>query len=233
MKDQRFVELLNLYIDRQISATETAELEAEIQENPKRQAVYRQYCKIHSATKLVYASFRANATEQPGLPSDSTGVVELFEAKRRKNHFAYYATGVAAAACLAFAIVRFNSQPTPATGSPALAAQLKIEAPAVIAVAPESVAISAHAVEPEVGLVSLRNSATNPPDYVALLAAMREQDEERAMASGHPQVARIQPLFDDGFFNVNRAAPAQEPRLFRIQSPGTPQAEAAAFQFQR
>ena len=42
MKDNRFIELLNLYIDRQITVAETAELEAEIQQNPKRQAVYRQ-----------------------------------------------------------------------------------------------------------------------------------------------------------------------------------------------
>ena len=43
MKDNRFIELLNLYIDRQITVAETTELEAEIQQNPKRQAVYRQH----------------------------------------------------------------------------------------------------------------------------------------------------------------------------------------------
>jgi hypothetical protein len=39
MKDNRFIELLNLYIDRQITAEETAELESEIQNSPQRQAV--------------------------------------------------------------------------------------------------------------------------------------------------------------------------------------------------
>ena len=70
MKDNRFIELLNLYIDRQITEAETTELEAEIQSNPKCQAVYRQYCQIHAATKLVYDSFRVNATEQPVLPTE-------------------------------------------------------------------------------------------------------------------------------------------------------------------
>jgi hypothetical protein len=232
MKDQRFIELLNLYIDRQISATETAELEAEIQENPKRQAVYRQYCKIHSATKLVYASFRANATEQPVLPSDRTGVVELFEAKRRKNHFAYYAGGLAAAACLAIVFVRYNSIPD--AGTPIAVAQTEVRAtvavPAPIEAAP---VVMAKAVDPQVDLVSLRNTATNTPDYIGILTRMREQDEERAMASGQLQPSRIQPLFDDGFFNANRVAPAQDPRMFRVQPANAQQVESTAFQFQR
>ena len=77
MKENRFIELLNLYIDRQITATETAELEAELQSNPKRQAVYRQYCQIHTATKQVYASFRASSSvsldpSKSGRPAEST-----------------------------------------------------------------------------------------------------------------------------------------------------------------
>ncbi len=61
MNDNRFIELVNLYIDRQISAAETAELEAEIQGNPRRRAIYKQYCQMHRATTLVYESFRAQA----------------------------------------------------------------------------------------------------------------------------------------------------------------------------
>lgn len=232
MKDQRFIELLNLYIDRQISATETAELEAEIQENPKRQAVYRQYCKIHSATKLVYASFRANATEQPVLPSDRTGVVELFEAKRRKNHFAYYAGGLAAAACLAVVFVRYNSAANADNAATIAQTEVRatVAAPAPMAAAPVVIATVA---EPQVDLVSLRNTVTNAPDYSAILARMREQDEERAMASGQLQPARIQPLFDDGFFNANRVAPAPDARMFRVQPANAQQVESTAFQFQR
>jgi hypothetical protein len=229
MKDQRFTELLNLYIDRQITAAETTELEAEIQQSPARQAVYRQYCQIHSATKLVYASFRVNAPEQPVLPADRVGVVELFETKRRKSHFAYYAGGLAAAACLALVFTRHNSAPE--AGDLAVAAKPEVRpsaAPVEVAAVPP-----ATMAEREVGLVSLRNSATSTPDYTAMLVVMREQDEERAMANGHLQTARAQPLFDDGLFNANRAAPAQDPRVFRIQPASTQQVESTAFQFQR
>ena len=232
MKDNRFIELLNLYIDRQITAEETAELEAEIQENPKRQAVYRQYCQIHAATKLVYDSFRTNATEQPALPADRAGVVELFETKRRRNHFAYYAGGLAAAACLA--LVFLNQTSTPKTGALTVATTTEKQPVAARpAVAVVAAVASVKPAEPAVGLVSLRNSVASTPDYAAMLAVLREQDEERATASGHLQNNRGQSLFDDGLFNANRVVPVQDPRLFRIQQTQAQQTESTVFQFQR
>jgi hypothetical protein len=230
MKDNRFIELLNLYIDRQITVAETAELEAEIQQNPKRQAVYRQYCHIHAATKLVYHSFRAEAAEQPVHPAGRAGVVELFETKRRRNQFAFFtASGLAAAACLAVVFMRHNT--APATVEPVIAARTAIRpaVPAVIAVAAPA---PAKTMEPVIGPVSLRNSVMSTPDYTAMLAALREQDEERTMASVHLS-NHVQSLFDDGLFNSNRVIPAQDPKLFRIQQTSAPQAETTVFQFQR
>ena len=232
MKDNRFIELLNLYIDRQITVAETTELEAEIQQNPKRQAVYRQYCQIHAATKLVYDSFRLNATEQPVLPAAQPGVVELFETKLRRSHFAYYAGGLAAAACLALVFLHQSS--TPKMGALTVAGQTENRPvtvrPAVVAVA---AVVPAKTAEPVVGLVSLRNSVTSTPDYAAMLTVLREQDEERAIANGPLQANHGQSLFDDGLFNANRVAPVQDPRLFRIQQTQAQQAETTVFQFQR
>ena len=233
MKDNRFIELLNLYIDRQITEAETTELEAEIQSNPKRQAVYRQYCQIHAATKLVYDSFRVNATEQPVLPTERAGVVELFETKRRRNHFAYYtAAGFAAAACLTLVFLRHNS--TPGAGVPMFATKTEVRTPVAQPAAMEVVVVvPVTRSEPAAGPVSLRNSVVNPPDYTAMLAALREQDEERALASGRQPAGRGNSLFDDGLFNANRAAPLVEPRLFRIQQTQAQQVESTIFQFQR
>jgi anti-sigma factor RsiW len=232
MKDNRFIELLNLYIDRQISVVETAELEAEIQQNPERQAVYRQYCQIHAATKLVYDSFRVNATEQPVLPSDRSGVVELFETKRRRSNLAYYAGGLVAAACLTLVFLHQSSAPK--TGELTVAAKTEnlplAVRPAVVEVA---AVVPAMTAEPVVGLVSLRNSAASTPDYAAMLAVLREQDEERAIANRHLQTNRVPSLFDDGLFNSSRGAPVQDPRLFRIQQTQAQQAETTVFQFQR
>lgn len=231
MKDHRFIELLNLYIDRQITVAETTELEAEIQQSPDRQAVYRQYCQIHSATKLVYESFRANAAGQPSLQPARQGEIELFETKRGHGRFVHYAGGLAAAACLALVFVRYNT--TPGDGEPVAIAQTEVR-PALPPVAPAVVtAVPPQTIEPVIGLVSLRNSATATPDYAAMLAALREQDEERAFANGLLQSNRAQSLFDDGVFNSNRMTPASDPRIHRNRLTPTQQAEFSAFQFQR
>lgn len=228
MKDHRFIELLNLYIDRQISVAETAELEAEIQQEPRRQAVYRQYCQIHSATKQVYQSFRASADEQPVLPAGQAGAVEMFESKRRRSYFAYYAGGLAAA-CLALVFHRSNSAPE--RDGDLAQSEIRSFTAASYPVVPAvpGVGKSENATS---GPVNLRNSSTNP-DYTAMLAAMREQDEERAVASGNFQLnPPVRSLFTDGMFTPVRVAPAQELRPFRLQQ--TPlQVEQTAFQFQR
>lgn len=232
MKENRFIELLNLYIDRQITAEETAELEAEIQSNPKRQAVYRQYCQIHSATKMVYESFRAVAAEQPAAPTGRPGVVELFETRRRRRNWALYTAGfAAAAACLAFVFVHLKS------GQPVAAevAAVPAKAPVVIAAVPVAPAAVAPTVATDPGLANLRNAIVKvSPEYTAMLAALREQDEERAFHNERLQLNRMQPLFSDDFFEAQRALTAQEQRTFRSEPATTKaQVEAAAFQFQR
>ena len=227
MKDNRFIDLLNLYIDRQITAEETAELEAEIQQNPKRQAVYRQYCQIHSATKLVYESFRAGATDQPAVPSSRPATVELFESRRRTS-WAYYAGGLAVAACLALVFVRSN--PIAPVTSPAPVVAAKSQPAAVVAASAPVAVVQAPVVpvaEAKPGLVSLRNGSTNP-DYSAMLAALREQDEAAA-AGERWQSGRTQSLFEDNMFE-SKPSPvtAPEQRTLRRQT-----AEFTAFQFQR
>ncbi len=230
MKDNRFIDLLNLYIDRQITAAETAELEAEIQNNPKRQAVYRQYCQIHSATKLVYESFRAGAAEQPVVPSTGRpATIELFESRRRRTNWAYYAGGLAAAACLALVFMR-NHQAAP-LAAPTTVATVKAQPAAVVAVAPVPAAAKAspvvQAVEVKPAFVSLRNTSSNP-DYSAMLAALREQDEAIS-ANERRQSARVQSLFEDNMFESKATpVPAPEQRTLRQQT-----AEFTAFQFQR
>src|SRR3954468_4765975 len=104
MRDNRFIELVNLYVDRQISAAETAELEAELQANPRRRAVYRQYCRLHTASKQVYASFRSDVG-QPASDRPAHGTIAQFESRRAKKfRWVHYAGGLAAAACVALAL---------------------------------------------------------------------------------------------------------------------------------
>ena len=56
MNEERFIELLNLYIDREISGPEIKEIEEAIAADPQRQRLYAQYCKIDRACAQVLAS---------------------------------------------------------------------------------------------------------------------------------------------------------------------------------
>lgn len=98
MKDSKFIELLNLYIDHQISPADAALLEAEIQKNAERRRVYRQYCQMQKACVTLAENFRSD-------PPASEKLIEMARGTRRMA-FATYAMGIAAAAaCVALVVV--------------------------------------------------------------------------------------------------------------------------------
>jgi hypothetical protein len=239
MKDSRFIELLNLYIDRQISAAETAELEAELQAHPRRQAVYRQYCQMHRATMLVGERFQA------GAPQDQSAerVAHLriaSQQSRARARWAYYGGGLAAAACLAVALVRFQTPANPAPAE-ALAAAPSSEiaaAPVMVAAVPVGEPVELPAtIAARPSLVSLRHvTDAERHDYSALLAALRRQ-ERAAYAAGQDADRRVPSLFDDEVFETQRfwTETENKSREFRSRtnSSNNPHAEFTAFQFQR
>lgn len=229
MKDHRFIELVNLYIDRQISAAETAELEAEIQASPQRRAVYRQYCQLHSATKQVYESFRTSAEPQTRVPAGR--VINADFSRRPRANWIHYAGGLAAAACLAVVFVRYNSGSAPATNELAQAATTPAVQVATVT-PPAPVASERVAAAPAATLVSLQDHVSAEPDYAAMLAALR-REEQRAFANGEIQSSRLPSLFDDGVFDARQFAPASNQRTFRGKQTPAQQAEFTAFQFQR
>lgn len=229
MKDHRFIELVNLYIDRQISAEETAELEAEIQASPQRRAVYRQYCQLHSATKQVYESFRTNAEPQTHVPAGR--VISGDFTRRPRSNWIHYAGGLTAAACLALAFVRYNAGSSTATDD--LAKTAATPAVQVAAATPQvPVTLAPAAAAPVTTLASLKDNLSAEPDYAAMLAALR-REEQRAFANGEIQSSRLPSLFDDGVFDARQFAPANNQRTFRGKQAPAQQAEFTAFQFQR
>ncbi len=228
MKDNRFIDLVNLYIDRQISAAETAELEAEIQANPRRRAIYKQYCQMHRATTLVYENFRANAPEQQGTVAAGT-VARL--ARERRSPWGYYAGGLAAAACLGLVFVQLNFRPD--AGSGAMAQPESLPTIAATAMPPRAVVAVPPTVEPRAGLVSLRNhAAAERPDYPPLLATLRTEEAD-GFSAAQLQSSRLPSLFDDGVFESKQVMPVRNPRVYRSRQSPTQQAEFTAFQFQR
>ncbi len=224
MKDNRFIELVNLYIDRQITAAETAELEAEMQGNPQRRAVYRQYCRLHSATKQVYNSFRADAHGPQSGASSGHAAITDFKRRPRVN-WIHYAGGLAAAACLALVFVRYNAGSGQTTNAPANVVANPRIAPAVAALPPA-------ARETAPSLISLRNNLDVEPRYQALATSLH-QDELRPYAHDGIPSGRLPSLFDDGVFDARQFAPANSQRIFRSKQGPAQQAEFTAFQFQR
>ncbi len=219
MKDHRFIELVNLYIDRQITAEEIAELEAELQVNPRRRAIYRQYCQLHTASKQVYAGFRAESSPAPvGAPTGN--VIRAEFNRRRRPHWIHFAGGLAAAACLALVFVRYNAD-TPASepANPVAdsATQVANVTPApTVNVVPVAIPASQVITEP--------NSE--------LLRALR-LEEQRALAAGQLQPGRLPSLFDDGVFETRQVLPVNgnNQRVFRGKQ--APDAQFTAFEFQR
>lgn len=97
MKDSRFIELLNLYVDHQISVADAALLEAEIQRNPARRKVYRQYCQMQKACVMLADNFRTEAPAGGKLAG-------LSPQRRRFAPIAYAVGALAAAASVAFVL---------------------------------------------------------------------------------------------------------------------------------
>lgn len=100
MKDSKFLELLNLYLDHEISAADAALLEAEIQASPQRRRLYTQYCQIQKACTVLTHDFRSQA---PAVPS--TNVVQFPRRQSTARVVAYAGTFLAAAACIALVFV--------------------------------------------------------------------------------------------------------------------------------
>ena len=61
MKEKRFIELLNLYVDHQIAPEEAAELEAEILRSTERRKTYRDYCRMQRACGMLFDRERQEA----------------------------------------------------------------------------------------------------------------------------------------------------------------------------
>jgi hypothetical protein len=66
MKDREFIELLNLYVDREISAEDAIRLESEVVANPRRREVYDQYCRMQKACSVIAQELASEPASAPG-----------------------------------------------------------------------------------------------------------------------------------------------------------------------
>jgi len=149
MKDPRFIELLNLYVDQQLTAAEAVELEAEIKQNPASRRTYQQYCRMQKGCVQLFEQECQSAPSTSALSralADVEQKITAFPEQRMQwRQRGYYAAGLAAmAACVAFVLVR--QAPVPAALPVAVVAKPAAEVVVVAAVEPAVVAPAVQAV---------------------------------------------------------------------------------------
>lgn len=102
MKESKFIELLNLYVDGEIDQADAAVLETEIQRNPDRRRIYGEYCRMQKACTMLALKSLAE-----GSPEEA---IHTAAQPRRSPVFAVFAygSGLAAAACVTFLAITYT-----------------------------------------------------------------------------------------------------------------------------
>lgn len=116
MKESRFIELVNLYVDHELTSADAAELEAELQRAPARRAVLREYRALQRGCELLADVDRSLA------PRTAEAVRALRHRRTEEGTSSRvwfgawpWVAGATAAAVVAvvavFSLDRFNAQP--------------------------------------------------------------------------------------------------------------------------
>ena len=100
MIDSEFIELLNLYLDHEISTFDAGRLEREVQNNPERRRVYWEYCRMQKACTMLAKDFTTTEVA-PGAQK----VVAFSSGLSWKTRALMGAGLVAVAACVALVVV--------------------------------------------------------------------------------------------------------------------------------
>ena len=239
MKESKFVELLNLYIDQEISPAEAELLEEEIQRDPARRRVYLQYCRMHRASTMLFESFRSEnmpaGSQLAEAARAATDKVVAFPslAPRRSSRWIYAAGLVAAAACVAFVLVRRSAvdQPrlddgTRLTQTVATPARSVTAQPA--AVTPATLAPMARR---EFTPVFVARSLTAPetPNAATLLATNRTTLEWMQRI----QLSPVQNLALENLVFETQPTLQQDQRTYRSTLPVQGNMDKVSFEFQR
>ena len=240
MKDAEFIELLNLYVDHEISGADATRLEAEVQSDPERRRTYQEYCRVQKACKLLAHDFQAEAA---AITERKVLAFEPAERETRRSGF-YLVGALTAAACVAMVLVGLNRQKAPGEmgASSQIAqdnagAQPAVAASAVVAPAQAPAQTIAHAVRVPPGQPSV---AGNPlllsgrAQADAIMAAAVEQANAQFEWMRTVQLAPLQqPLPLENLFQNRPASLQLGNRPYGIQQPLDGNVESAGFRFQK
>ncbi len=231
MKDPEFIELINLYLDHEISPADAARLEAEVQGNVQRRRVYEEYCRMQKACVLLARH------AEPAVEADQRNVVAFEREPRRVWGFGTYATGLfAAAACVALVwVMRNRIEPGvdraagPSGESVASVQPVKTEMPQqrmiarTISVTPRNNELKSAFTVP---VLALNGNAPRASEILTTADARFDW-----MKTVQVSPAMHVPV-EDLVFEV-KPADARDSRTFLSHQPIQAQVEMTAFQFQR
>jgi hypothetical protein len=103
MNDKKFIELLNLYVDREVTPEDALLLEAEVATNPDRRRVYDQYCRMQKACSMLSGELAGKSLDRQVLAYPSPSIWRSVPLM----------ASLAAAACIAVVVgVRERTGPT-------------------------------------------------------------------------------------------------------------------------
>lgn len=244
MKESKFIELLNLYVDREISREDAAALEAEIARSPERLRVYQQYCRMSRASALLFEQFHAQSVPAPAgklveaaRQVDDKIVAFPSASVAARSHASnwYVAAGFAAvAACVGFVLLRPTSrvgavvESKPVQSSPAVVAVSQPAVPAELATAPAAAPVAPATREADfqpVFAVFMKDAtaATSAPVTLA----------NDATNLDWMQQVKLTPLRLTPVPAANASREAESPASLQIQRTPQGEVEMTAFQFQR
>lgn len=257
MKESRFLELLNLYIDQEITPDEAALLEQEILRSSDRRKIYVQYCRMHRASTVLFDRYRSgNAPSGDKLAQAARDadekVLEFPAVAPRKSVRTWgYAVGtLAAAACLTLVVVNRDFQTAPTHSDPvAMEAQRQTSARPLGAADAGSTPMTTVLVASKSSAAAPTNSNTEMNSYQSAFVvkplgqdsypnfgnADFQQNQQLAawdwMRRLQMTPVRIVPAADLIF--ESKPALQQDPRTFRSLRPIPATIEMTAFQFQK
>lgn len=249
MKEPEFIELLNLYLDHEISAADATRLEAEVQGNPARRKLYQEYCRIQKACLVLATDFRTETTEG-AISAEAKGLdfkplLANQATNRRNTKIGYYAAGTFAAIAACVTVVFINRgqpstpvSPTIARSSPVPGiTRTPIEAMPPIKRSGLAAASSAPMSDSRSGATMVSNplllSGNSRGDGILSLSTQANDDQLAWVAS--LQLAPLQRVrLDDLRFGTSPAALRPEGRpLGGSRAPTEPSAEMSAFRFEK
>jgi hypothetical protein len=249
MKDHEFLELLNLYLDHEISAADAARLEAEVQGNATHRGTYLEYCRMQKACTLLAKDFADQPAEKK---------VIAFEPRRSAWASGTVAVGglAVAAACVALVLMKRAPESTdyaaPVSNQAIASAPPAAPAPTAVVETPTEVQpapvekLPASAIASTVTMpVRLRHGDIRPifvttplaqtvsnPDAAAMLAALQQNAQAQFEWMKAMQLAPMQGLSQQDL--RSDLGPSIQPAS-RTSTGGHPETivERTAFKFQK